>query len=73
MKLGRALTQKGSLELVAYHVPVWVSKGLGGGRFVRVVGKYAFRLYRMENAVLTVEIDFNQGLQSGQVADDDTP
>ncbi|CAH3184223.1 unnamed protein product [Porites evermanni] len=53
---GRTLTQKGSLESVVFHVPVFVlvvRMGLCGGRFVRLVGKHAFQLFRMENAVLS--------------------
>ncbi|CAH3184225.1 unnamed protein product [Porites evermanni] len=54
-KLGRTLTQKGSLELVVLHVPVFlvVRKGLCGGRIVHLVGKHAFQLFRLENAVLS--------------------
>ena len=55
-RLGRTLTRKGSLESVVFHVPVFfliVRTGLCGGRFVRLVGKHAFRLSRMENAVLS--------------------
>ena len=63
-KLGRTLTQKGSLELVVNHVPVLVSEGLTGGLIVRLVGNYAGRLHLFENAVLSSGIDFNQGMES---------
>ena len=76
---GRTLTQKGSLESVVFHVPVFflvVRMGLCGGRFVRLVGKHAFRLSRMENAVLS---GWRNWFQSGRevwtsnfIADDDT-
>ena len=55
-RLERTLTRKGSLESVVFHVPVFflfVRMALSGGRFVRLVGKYAVRLSRMENAVLS--------------------
>ena len=63
-KLGRTLTQKGSLELVVNHVPVLVSEGLTGGLIVRLVGNYAGRLHLLENAVLSSGIDFHQGMES---------
>ena len=63
-KLGRPLTQKGSLELVVNHVPVLVSEGLTGGLIVRLVGIYAGLLHLLENAVLSSGIDFHQGMES---------
>ena len=63
-KLGRTLTQKGSLELVVNHVPVLVSEGLTGGLIVRLVGIYAGLLRLLENAVLSSGIDFHQGMES---------
>ena len=63
-KLGRTLTQKGSLELVVNHVPVLVSEGLTGGLIVRLVGIYAGLLHLLENAVLSSGIDFHQGMES---------
>ena len=63
-KLGRTLTQKGSLELVVNHVPVLVSEGLTGGLIVRLVGIYAGLLHLLENVVLSSGIDFHQGMES---------
>ena len=78
-KLGRTLTQKGSLESVVFHVPVFVlvvRMGLSGGRFVRLVGKHAFQLFRMENAVLSGWRNwFQKGREvwtSNFIADNDT-
>ena len=57
------------------HVSVLISKGLTAGLLVRLVGKYAIRIFLSENAVSGRNL-FQSGRAvwtSNFIADDDTP